>query len=279
MVLKRQMKKSKKLIVCIPCFNAGKYIARTLESLMSSSYKDFDVYIFDNASIDNSVEIINSFVKKYNNIHLYRNKKNIGMFPNMNKCLSVASGKYLKILCADDILYKNCLLEQVNILDRFDDVVLVYGSSNVLTNKFKRIMVRKHYKYSKKVNGGVLINKILLSGRNPLGEPTGVTLRTSVIKRNKLFFESAFKYISDMDLWIKILQYGNGYFCRNIQFGFCLHKGQGTILFFKKALKEHILLFRKYKDEYDLSNFEQFLLYLRLIINYFGKLFILFSIK
>lgn len=271
------MKNNKKLTVCIPCYNAEKYISRTLMSLMSSSYKDFDVHIFDNASTDNSVEVISYFIKKYKNIYLHKNKKNIGMFPNMNKCLSMATGKYLKILCADDILYKNCLLEQVSVLEKHKDVVLVYGSSNILTNKYKKILVRRYYKKDKKVNGGVLINKILLSGRNPLGEPTGIMLRNSIIKKNKLIFnKNTFKCVNDMAFWISMLRYGDAYFCFSLQSGFCLHKGQGTRLLFKEAIREHILLFKKYKEEYDLSDFEYFLLYLRLIKNYFGKLIILF---
>ena len=270
------MKITKKITICIPCYNSEKYIATTIQSILASTYKNFEIHIIDNASTDNTIQIIKSIQKQNKNIFLHRNKVNIGMFPNMNKCIKIANGKYIKIICSDDILYPNCLEEEVRILDKHKDVVLVYGASNIITDKNNVLFTRKFFNRDRKINGGVLINQILLSGRNPLGEPTGILLRTSILKKYKLHFDANFKYVSDLELWIQMLQHGNGYYCNLIQSGFRLHKNQGTYHLYRRAVDEHIMLFSKYSEEFGLRLINHLIIYIKLLIHYYEKIIVLF---
>lgn len=270
------MKATKKVTICIPCHNSEKFIATTVQSVLASTYKNFEIHIIDNASTDNTVEVIKSIQKQNKNIFLHKNKVNIGMFPNMNKCIKIANGKYLKIICSDDILYPKCLEDEVNILENHKNVVLVYGASNIITDKGRILFTRRFFNKDRGVNGGVLINQILLSGRNPLGEPTGIMLRTSLLKKYKLHFDDNFKYVSDLELWIQMLQHGNGYYCNSIQSGFRLHKDQGSYRLFRRAIDEHIMLFSKYSEEFGLRLIDHLIIYIKLLIHYYEKIFILF---
>lgn len=278
MEIKKETKK-KLLTVCIICFNDEKYIGETLDSLLASSYKSFDIHIFDDVSTDRTIDRIKPYLKKYNNIFLHRNKVNLGPMMNANQCLSVVKTKYLKVMCDDDILYKDCLADQVKALEKFSDVVLVYSASNVIDGRSRILFRRRFYSKDRKINGGVLINKVILTGRNPIGEPTGVMLRSSVIKENKLFFDKNWLCLSDLYLWIQVLQFGKAYFCSTVHSAFRLHEGQSTRRVLKRTINEHMMLFLKYKEEYGLSWIDYFCFYAKLMVNYWAKIIILFLVR
>ncbi|MDI6720940.1 MAG: glycosyltransferase family A protein, partial [Candidatus Aenigmarchaeota archaeon] len=77
--------------ICIPNYNSERFIKQTIKSALSQSYPNIEVIVCDNASTDNSCNIIKSFGKK---IRRYRNKINIGQNDNLNKCISLSKGKY-----------------------------------------------------------------------------------------------------------------------------------------------------------------------------------------
>lgn len=269
------MKKAAKVSVCIPTYNAEKYLAITIKSILNSTYKDFEIHVIDNASTDETIKIVKSFQLKNKNIFLHRNKVNTGMFSNMNKCIKMTRGKYMKIVCADDILYAKCLEQQVEVLENYKKVVLAYGASSIIADNGRTVFHRRFFEKDRRVNGGVLINQILLSGRNPLGEPTGIMLRTSILKKHGLHFNETFRYVSDLELWIQILQYGDGYYCNNILSGFRLHKDQGTYNLFRRAFEEHIMLSSKYSEEFGLRLIDHLIIYIKLLIHYYEKIIML----
>ena len=67
--------------ICIPNYNYGKYIGDTIQSVLNQTYQNFEIIIVDNASTDDSIEIIKSFKDK--RIKLFLNKYNIGFAPNL----------------------------------------------------------------------------------------------------------------------------------------------------------------------------------------------------
>ena len=82
----------------------------------------------DNASEDNSEEVVKSFKKKYPNIRLkyIKHPYNIGMVANWRSCLDNASGDYVMILCDDDYLSSNNYLSEVaELISKNPDVVLI----------------------------------------------------------------------------------------------------------------------------------------------------------
>ena len=90
-------------------YNREKYIAACIDSVLASSYQDWELIIVDDVSTDASVAIAKSYEKKDPRIKVYVNEKNLGDYPNRNKAASYAKGKYLKYLDADDIIYPHGL--------------------------------------------------------------------------------------------------------------------------------------------------------------------------
>ena len=96
--------------VLMTAFNRGKYIAEAIESVLQSTYTNFELIIVDDCSTDDTFEIANSFFVKDRRIKLYKNEKNLGQFANRNYAISLSTGEYIKFLDSDDKLYSQGII-------------------------------------------------------------------------------------------------------------------------------------------------------------------------
>ena len=110
----------------MPSYNKEAYIAKAIESVINQTYTDWELIVIDDASMDNSVEIIKSFTD--NRIVFRQNKTNIGMAANRNRALDIARGEYIALLDADDITTEFRLQKEVEYLDSHPDIDVVFGS-------------------------------------------------------------------------------------------------------------------------------------------------------
>lgn len=196
--------------VCIPSYNIEKYIGITIESALSQTYKDFELVIIDDNSRDKTLDII----KRYSDyrIRVIINEKNLGPQENWNKALNEAKGKYIKILCHDDLLYPTCLQSQVEILQNSINprVVIVCSGRDIIDETGRKIVKRNFPMQKGVLSGKSAIKKIIRYGANPIGEPTAVLFRSEIIKKIGYFCESI-PYVIDLDYWCRMLLYGNLY--------------------------------------------------------------------
>ena len=106
-------------------YNSGKWIRQTIESILASSFTDFELLISDDCSTDDTWSIIN----EYNDprIRAWQNEKNIGEYPNRNKILGQAIGRYIIYIDGDDILYKASLRNLSEYIFSFPEVGMLWG--------------------------------------------------------------------------------------------------------------------------------------------------------
>lgn len=95
--------------VLITAYNREEFIAEAIESVINSSFQDFELIIVDDASTDRTCDIIEKYLKKDSRIRSVNNLSNLGQFPNRNKAASFAKGIYLKFLDSDDVLLPKTL--------------------------------------------------------------------------------------------------------------------------------------------------------------------------
>jgi len=107
--------------VLMTVYNREKYIADAIESVINSSYQNWELIIVDDQSTDKSVEIARTYALKDDRIRIYVNEVNLGQFENRNKAASYAKGKYLKYLDSDDFLYPHGLMVMVNAMEQFPE--------------------------------------------------------------------------------------------------------------------------------------------------------------
>jgi glycosyltransferase involved in cell wall biosynthesis len=110
--------------VLMTAYNREKYIAASIESVLASSYTDFELIIVDDGSSDRTVEIARSYESKDKRIKVFINEKNLGDYFNRNKAASYAKGKYIKYLDSDDLIYPHGLEVMVNCMEKFPGVAV-----------------------------------------------------------------------------------------------------------------------------------------------------------
>lgn len=111
--------------ICIPNYNYSNFIGKTIESVLSQSFDDFEIIIVDNASTDNSWEVIQEYKKNDVRIKIFRNQYNIGFAPNLQRATEHATGKYLLLLSADDVMFPEALR-------LYNEVIIQNGSENIV---------------------------------------------------------------------------------------------------------------------------------------------------
>lgn len=107
--------------VLMTAYNREKYIAEAIESVLASTFRDFELIIVDDASTDNTVAIARKFESADCRVKVFVNEQNLKQFPNRNKAASLAKGKYLKYFDSDDIMYPNCLEVTISSMLAFPD--------------------------------------------------------------------------------------------------------------------------------------------------------------
>lgn len=132
---------SSKVTICIPTYNYGRFIGHAIESALAQDFSDYELLILDNASQDNTEEV----VKRYSDPRLQyiKNASNIGFVGNINKGLELARGEYIIYLHADDIWYEGILTKEVQLLDENNAVTVVHTAEKLLDNQGKVIKINK----------------------------------------------------------------------------------------------------------------------------------------
>ena len=102
--------------VVIPCYNAAKFLEKTVNSVFSQTYSDYELILIDDGSTDNTAEIINSYGGKVR----AKFTPNRGASSARNLGTSLATGNFIQYLDADDILLPNALAKRITALEQTD---------------------------------------------------------------------------------------------------------------------------------------------------------------
>jgi len=110
--------------VLMTAYNREKYIGEAIESVLASNFRDFELIIVDDCSSDNTVAIAKDFEKLDKRIKVYVNEKNLSQFVNRNRAAALSTGKYIKYLDSDDIMYPNCLTISFEAMEAYPDAAV-----------------------------------------------------------------------------------------------------------------------------------------------------------
>ncbi len=196
--------------VCIPVFNCEQFVGQAVQSVLEQSCGDFELIVLDNASTDGTLQVIEQFADA--RVRIVRGLRNEGLEANWNKALREARGDYVKILPADDLLYRDCLERQVAALDDPANrgVTLVCAGRDIIDVQGHRLMTRRFSGGRGRLSGLAAIRRIVRSGTNPLGEPGAILFRAAALERTGPF-DGRILYVIDLDLWVRLLLQGDAY--------------------------------------------------------------------
>lgn len=115
-----------KLSICIPTYNRAKYLPDLLESILTQINKDnenlIEIVISDNASTDNTIEVINKYKNKFKNLVYFKWDKNMGADRNFLKVVELANGEYCWFMGSDDVLINKSIPKLLLEINNSDDI-------------------------------------------------------------------------------------------------------------------------------------------------------------
>lgn len=114
--------------IIITTYNGEKYLFEQLTSIINQTYKNIEIIICDDASTDNTLDIINSFVENHNKVSFYVNEKNIGVNKNFENGFLKANGDFIAIADQDDIWLPEKIETQMALFTS-EEILLTHSAS------------------------------------------------------------------------------------------------------------------------------------------------------
>lgn len=195
--------------VCIPAYRGAAFLTATIESVLDQTLDDLEVIVLDDASPDGTADIVGRFADT--RLRYERNDTRLGVEGNWNRVLSQARGRYVKVLCHDDLLRPDCLACQVAVMESHPEVALVAGRRDVV-DEAGRVLVRGRglRGLSGVVRPSTAIRQTVRTGTNMFGEPLAVLLRRDLTAQCGPF-SGRRPYVIDLDYWCRMLRFGSLY--------------------------------------------------------------------
>ena len=231
--------------VIMPVYNTEKYISEAIESILNQTYTNFEFLIFDDASTDKSVQIINSFKDK--RIQLITKPQNTGYTNSLNMGLTMAKGEYIARMDSDDISKLNRLETQLNFMENNKDIAVCGSWFNILGSE----NIIKHPVYHDEI-------KMALLKYCSIGHPT-VMIRNSFLKTHQLSYNPQMEPAEDYDLWVRISKTGKLHNLDEILLFYRLHSNQISNL---KSDKQ-----KKLSDAIQLNLYNQIIIQTSIVSN------------
>ncbi len=282
-------KEEKPLVsVCIPAYNNADYIEETMDTVIKQTYSNIELIVVDDGSKDDTWSVINLYKEKYDSSHkddpyrrkirLYKNEHNLGMAGNWNRALSLCEGKYLKLICADDLLDKNLTQREVDILEEYPEVNCVSSDTQFIDLNGNRKGLYKRYHKNGVIEGRDAV-KYSVFTRDYLGAPLANLFRKSVYDEVGGFDETL-SFIIDYEFFMKIYCAGKVYIMHEAMNYFRVRNDSNTgqVLGGTKGhiyIAEHRQLMKKYAPILGLNALQVGLsVQIRKLMNFLGSIYL-----
>ena len=195
----------KKISVIIPVYNVEEYLESCLESVIKQDYKNLEIILINDGSLDNSLQICEKYKKKDNRIIII-NKKNGGLSSARNEGLKIAIGEYISFIDSDDfLLSENVYSEMIKLIEDTNadlvqgDALKCYSDTEkILLLKLKDRVDFRNIMTSEELFLVSLKNKITYA-------PVWLNLyKRELLNKNKIYFKEGI-YFEDEEFAPRIL--------------------------------------------------------------------------
>lgn len=195
--------------IVIPAFNAAPYIEAAVESVLAQTYSDFEVVIADHSSTDGTWEILQRYAS-HPRVRLARTPTGGGAEANWNRVSQLARGEWIKLVCADDVIYPALVEVQMSAVDSAPDgVVLVASPRDVVDANGSRVMRGIGLGGLRgRVSGRAAIRRAVRRGTNIFGEPCCTLVRRDVLEGIG-WWDGKRDYLLDEATYLKVLLQGD----------------------------------------------------------------------
>ncbi|MFL6499707.1 MAG: glycosyltransferase [Candidatus Udaeobacter sp.] len=189
--------------VFVGCYNQSRFVEECLDSVKRQTYPNLQVIIFDDCSKDNSVAVIDSWLKRHRlDWHFIPHGRNIGICASLNEVLRLARGKYISMVAADDVCQSDKTSRQVEKMEQMPgDVGVLYSDAFQIDENgemLPQMFIESHRKFVVPPEGFLF---------DVLWEENFIPAMTTLIRRD--CFTKVGTYDEDLcfedwDMWMRI---------------------------------------------------------------------------
>lgn len=270
------------LSIVIPVKNGMPFIEETIKSVLSQDFLDYELIISDDRSSDGTTEFLSSISD--NRVKLASPSSPLKVDAHWTFVSMLATGKYMKLLCADDILTPRSLERQMSALIRNSNIDLIVSSRKIVNERGKTLL-RRHGTAGLvgEFSGIEVLRKSFLSGTNILGEPSGLIFKTSTLKSH-LPWNAEYPYMLDFEFYTRLLVHSKVKFIKSVDSEFRVHGNSISALQNKSHYAQFLAIYHQFQERnpyvITLNPHEEFLMkistliktYLRALVFKFAKM-------
>lgn len=196
--------------VVVTALNGERHIAECVRSILGQSYGNLEVIVADDASEDATRVILKSFDDPRLTV-LPEVDQRLGLHANWTRAIRAARGKYVKLVCHDDVLAPTCVSIQVEMLEKNPDAVVACGRRRIISDHGRVIQRARGLNRLTSPDGtqllsaGTVAKTCVRAGTNLLGEPANVLIRRAHLPEP--LFDARWSYAIDVEFYFRCLRY------------------------------------------------------------------------
>jgi len=230
--------------ICIQTRNNATVIGDALRSALRQEYPRLEILVVDNYSSDQTGELVTRIAAGDSRFRYSRNSEDIGMARNFNACIATATGEYVQILCADDVLAPDSVNRLSAALREHPTAVLAAGARIFTDRALHPKQTMLPWPRQREFESKALLRECLIRG-NLIGEPSAVMFRRSAALRG---FNTDYSQALDLEMWFHLLGQGSAVLRPEVVCSIRQHGDQVTQANMKsgRIVEDKRLLFRQY---------------------------------
>ncbi|RTY76869.1 glycosyltransferase family 2 protein [Flavobacterium sp. LS1R10] len=191
----------KKLAVLMPTYNCAKYLQESIDSILNQTYSDFDFYIYDDCSTDNTIQVISGYSDK--RIIYIKNFENFGIAKTLNLGFEklLPSYQYIARMDADDWSFPERFQRQIDYLERNKEVVMCGTQGYCLKNMNDNPISAWEYPFKNDYIKYYLLFSATFHHQS-------IVFRSEFLIRTHLRYDETIQTCEDWDFWTHIVKEG-----------------------------------------------------------------------
>jgi len=224
--------------IVVPCYNYAHFLDGCVASILSQRGVEVRILIINDASPDQTEQVGQALAASDPRVTYHRNDQNLGLIGTANRgILEWAEADYVLLLSADDLLTPGSLARACGIMQKHQDVHMVFGQALLIDDHFdpSQLPVDETETEYQLLKGPAFIQRNF-THRNPVPSPTAV-LRTEVQQRLGGYLPQ-FHHTSDMEMWMRFAAQGPIGVIRNLQAGYRIHDASMSAPKFVRAISD-----------------------------------------
>lgn len=187
--------------VCLLTYNRAEVLPRSIESILTQGFRNFELLINDDCSSDDTREVCEYYAKKDQRIKYFRNEKNLRYAGNQNAALKRAHGDFIAYVHDGDVYYPFMLESWLATLSQYPSAGIVFNAVDVRAEHGVQAATHVH-DYEPFISGDKLFDEMIVSSSSPI---FGIVMLRTAMLRSVGEFDTNLPVLADVDMWLRLL--------------------------------------------------------------------------